>query len=367
VRPQSENQLPLAGPKRLRYDDRDRPSVTPESSAQQFVRAIEQRNVMRAVVCRLDKNNLRDPAGAGSIILPCSFPFNESYGDLPSRSSDGQSAVRGAVIAWFHNSIPFGSIKMRISAVSVVLLLFLASAANAQEATNLTRSEVAALKAKLVAVQEAMGGVPDGYIRRDEDSFYLPTAVEPAQDGKYWPIVSSVQMRFTDRGAVEGQAGLQKAQEDIQARYAAAIASGDAEAYEKLLEEMTQIQSAAIAGAMAPAVKKDDMTINVQFNMNPIVSIDPDAVVLEQSGVIALRDKDDASGVKGSVTVYLDPVALKATEELASFELRTAQDGVANKTGLFHIVIRVDGALADIEPWVTGFDYPAMLRLFDPR
>jgi hypothetical protein len=278
-----------------------------------------------------------------------------------------QSSAFGAAISSFDDAISFRSIKMRISAGSVMLSMVLAATAVAQNATNLTRSEVAAIKAKLVTVQEAMGGVPDGYTRQDEDSFYLPTTVDPAQNGKYWPITSSVQMRFTDRGAVEGKADLEKLQTDIQARYAAVVASGDAAAMEKLLEEMTRMQTAAVAAAMAPAEKKDDMYVNVQFNMNPSVSIDPDAVVLERPGVIALRDKDDASGVKGSVTVYLDPVALKATEELSSFELRTADDGVTNKTGLFHIVIQANGALADIESWVEGFDFPAMLALFDPR
>ncbi len=67
------------------------------------------------------------------------------------------------------------------------------------------------------------------------------------------------------------------------------------------------------------------------------VGIDPDAVVLEQPGVIALRDA--GQGEEGQVTVYIDPVALAATQELSKIELRTANDGVANRTGVFHVVI----------------------------
>ena len=120
------------------------------------------------------------------------------------------------------------------------------------------------------------------------------------------------------------------------------------------------------AAAMAPAAKKEAMTVYVQFNMNPTVGIDPDAVVLEQPGVIALRETDVSSGT-GSVTVYIDPVALEATEELSKIELRTAQDGVSNKTGVYHIVIQINGTVADIEVWVKGFDFKSMLGVIDPR
>lgn len=256
---------------------------------------------------------------------------------------------------------------MRIRAGSVVLATVLAATAVAQESTSLNRSEVAAIKAKIVAVQEAMGGEPDGYIREEEDSFYLPTDFNPAQNGRFWPITSSVQMRFTDRGAVEGAASIEKLQEEFMVRYAAALASGKAEVIEKMVEEMTQMQMAAAAAAAAPAARKEDMQVYIELNMNPVVGIDPDAVVLEQPGVIALRRKDDPSGAKGEVTVYLDPVALAATEQLSKIELRTAEDGVTNRSGVFHVVIQIDGELPDIESWVEGFDYPAMLAVFDPR
>jgi hypothetical protein len=109
------------------------------------------------------------------------------------------------------------------------------------------------------------------------------------------------------------------------------------------------------------------MQVYVQLNQNPTVGIDPDAVVLERSGVIVLREKSSASSGTGNVTVYVDPVALKATEELSRIELRTADDGVTNKAGVFHVVIQLNGTLADIEAWVKSFDYPAILAVIDPR
>ena len=91
--------------------------------------------------------------------------------------------------------------------------MFLVATAGAQE-TNLTRSEVAAIKAKIVAVQQAMGGDPSGYLKESED-FDLPTDFNPAQGGKYWPITSGVSLRYGDRGSAEGQANMEKAADGI--------------------------------------------------------------------------------------------------------------------------------------------------------
>jgi hypothetical protein len=237
---------------------------------------------------------------------------------------------------------------MRTLPAAACCLALFAASASAQE-TNLNRSEVTAIKNKLVIVQQAMGADPAGYLKESED-FSLPTDFNPAQDGRFWPITSSVSMRYTE----------------FQTKYAAAMASGNAEAITQMVTEMTQLQTQAAAAAMSPATRKEPMQVYVQLNMNPTVSIDPDAVVLEQPGVIALREKE-LNSEQGQVTVYLDPVALQATEELSQFELRTSNEGVTSKSGVYHIVIQANGSVADIETWVMTFDFDAMLGIFDPR
>ena len=254
---------------------------------------------------------------------------------------------------------------MKMAAVTVLgTSLLLTSVAFAQS-TNLTRSEVAAIKAKLVTVQNAMGDDPAGYLK-DEEDFSLPTEANPARGGKFYPITSSLSLRYVDRASEEGSASVEQAAEEFQAKYAAALASGNLEAVTKMAEELTRIQTQAAAAAMTPT-KKENMQVYVQLNQNPSTGIDPDDVVLERSGAIVLRHKSDASGEKGDVTVYLDPVALKETEELSKVELRTPDDGVSNKTGVFHVVIQLNGTLADIEQWVETFDYDKMLSVIDPQ
>ena len=140
---------------------------------------------------------------------------------------------------------------MRIHPAAALLSFAMVSTAFAQDATSLTRSEVAAIKAKIVAVQGAMGADPAGYLKESED-FDLPTDFNAAQGGKYWPITSGVTLRYTDRASKEGTANAEKATQDFQARYTAAIAAGNFEAVAKLSEELTRIQTAAMASSAAP-------------------------------------------------------------------------------------------------------------------
>jgi hypothetical protein len=247
---------------------------------------------------------------------------------------------------------------MRIGGIGAIFLaLFVLSSAVAQE-TSLTRAEVAAIKAKLVTVQQAMGADPTGYLKESED-FSLPTDANPAQDGKFWPIQSSVYLRYADGASKEYEAKM----EDISKRYGAAAASGDADALLKLTEEMTALQQQAAA---AFGQQKEQMNVNVQFNSGAYSGIDPDAVVFESPGVIALRDTDVA-GERGTVTIYLDPVALAKTETLSKIELKTPDNGVTNKTGVFNIQISAQGTIADAEEWAKSFDTAAMLSVIDSQ
>jgi hypothetical protein len=249
---------------------------------------------------------------------------------------------------------------MKIQPVSgIYLAVFLVAAAGAQE-TNLTRSEVTAIKAKIVTVQQAMGADPSGYLKESED-FDLPTDFNRAEGGKYWPITSGVSLRYGDKGSADAQANMEKAAEEYQTKMAAAVASGNFAEITRMSEELTRMQAAA----MAPAERKEPMSVYVQLNQNPTVGIDPDAVVLEKPGVIVLRDKGQDE--KGDVTVYIDPVDLAATEELSKIELRTANEGVTNKTGVYHVVIQLNGTVADAEAWVQTFDFDAMLGVIDER
>lgn len=250
---------------------------------------------------------------------------------------------------------------MRIHAagISVLTFLFFCSTAIAQDSTGLNRAEVAAVKAKLVAVRTALGGDPQGYALESEE-FDLPTNFNPAQKGKFWPITSSVSLRFTDKAIQDAEANAEQAAADFQARYMAAMMSGNQAAMEAAMQEITQAQ-----GAGAAAIK-EDLNVNVQFNMNPYAGIDPDGVLFEKSGVIALVD-DSVSGTNSQVFVYFDPIALRETETLSKVELRTPQDGVSNRSGVFNVTVTLYGALEDIKSLAQRIDTGAVLAVIDPQ
>ena len=108
-----------------------------------------------------------------------------------------------------------GAKKMRFPIL--ILVLVYANLAFAQE-TALDRSEVAEIKQKLVTVQEALGGNPEGYTLESEE-FNLPTDYSPAEDGKFWPITSSVSLRFGDKASKEGQDSAEQAAANFKAKY----------------------------------------------------------------------------------------------------------------------------------------------------
>jgi hypothetical protein len=249
---------------------------------------------------------------------------------------------------------------MRIHSIgSFCLALLLFSTALGQDNTGLNRAEVAAVKSKLVAVRTALGGDPQGYALESED-FDLPTNFSPAQKGKFWPITSNVYLRYTDKAIQDAEANAEQVAADFQARYMAAVMSGNQAAMEAAMQEMMQASNGAGSAA------REDMTINIQFNMNSYAGIDPDGVLFEKPGVIALTD-NDVSNTSGQLYVYFDPIALRETETLSKVELRTSQDGVSNRSGVFNVTITLNGGVEDIKSLAQGINTGAVLAVIDSQ
>lgn len=246
----------------------------------------------------------------------------------------------------------------RIGGLTLVSLV--AASAFAQQPTNLNRQEVTAAKNDIVAVQTAMGE-PAGYAK-DDENFDLPTEFRPSRGGKFWPLTSGVSVRYTDKVVQDSTANAEKAAQDVQAQMTAAAARGDFAAIAALSQAAT---ASVLAASSAAQTAKPDMHVNIRFNSGATRTIDPDAVVLEKPGVIALREKDSGSSDEGTVTVYFDPVALRNSETLSKIELATPQDGVSNKAGVFNITVSLNGKLADAEAWAKAFNTSAILAVID--
>ncbi|MDH4126512.1 MAG: hypothetical protein OEW64_11895 [Gammaproteobacteria bacterium] len=242
--------------------------------------------------------------------------------------------------------------KKSFTALCLVLLLL--GSAMAQD-TNLNRAEVGVIKNKLVAVKQALGGDPDGYAL-DTEEYDLPTNFSSAGKGKYWALTSNVYLNYTDKALKDFEANSEQAAADAQAQYMAAVMSGNQAAMQAAMAGMMQ--------AGTPGEAKEDLSVNVQFNMNPMAGIDPDGVLFEKPGVIALKDYDVANS-SGQLVVYFDPVKLRETETLSQVDLSLPQGGVSNRTGVFNIQVTLRGPVASIEALAQRMDTGAVLSLID--
>jgi hypothetical protein len=247
---------------------------------------------------------------------------------------------------------------------TLLLCAFIGSAlpVSAQNATPLLRDEVAALKKKLVVALDAMGNAPDSFTIKSE-KYDLVTEIQPAKNGKWEPVVISVHRDFKTGGDP------QKASQDISLEYqkkmADAQATGDyaqitkisLEMQQKLLALQTQAQSA----------QKDPISVDISANKQEEETIDPDNVVLEKPGLIALKLKSENEGNNSRIGIYLDPIALKNTRQLSSIKINNPDDGVSGKTTVLRMSITIQGPTADIEAWVKRISYDKILPLISGK
>ncbi|HTY57778.1 MAG TPA: hypothetical protein VMF59_03135, partial [Bacteroidota bacterium] len=172
-------------------------------------------------------------------------------------------------------------------------------------------------------------------------------------------ISGSANRRFgTQKKTEEESKDLQK---EYQKKMAEAQAKGDYQAMAKLGQEMQQ--KAGQMQLKATEARKDPIEVSVMLNDNPGAVIDPDAVVFEHPGVIAL--KSNVENGTERINVYFDPVSLKETKQLSRVDLKHPEEGVSRKTLVLNIAIDLNGPAAEIEPWVKKLDFKKVLAQID--
>jgi len=230
--------------------------------------------------------------------------------------------------------------------------------ARAQDEKSLTRDEVSVIKKKMTAIFEALGQ-PAGYsIEREEYS--LPAeAYKNSNTGKYSLIGGSAHRRFgTEKKTEQESRDLQK---EYQKKLTEAQAKGDYAELANIAKEMQQ--KTGQMQLKATESHKDPVEVSLSLNNNPGAVIDPDMVVFEHPGVIALR-----SGVENGserIDMYFDPVSLKETKQLSRVDLKQPEGGVATRTLVLNVSIDVTGPSTEIEPWVKKADVKKILAQID--
>ncbi len=250
---------------------------------------------------------------------------------------------------------------VRVGAVFLTAVL-LSPAIAAQEQGRLTRDEVAVVKKKLVAVFDAVGQPPAGYIVEDEN-FQLPTEFySDRTPGKFRLINSSAQRRLGGGAEKVKQQSEEEFQKDYEKKIAEAMARGDLMAIQQISEQMQKKMGEAQLKQIE--ARKQPIDLSIQLNTGVHETIDPDHVLFEGPGVIALKRKTHKQE-QGEVSVYFDPVSLKDTKQLSVVEFKEPQGGVGAKVAVLNIVVRLSGPGAEVEGWAKRIGKEKVLAQVD--
>ncbi|HET7568986.1 MAG TPA: hypothetical protein VFK96_00165 [Gammaproteobacteria bacterium] len=210
------------------------------------------------------------------------------------------------------------------------------------------RADMVTLKGHMKKVLEAVGTLPAPYARKNDD-WQLPASACRGKRG-FRPIF----VEYSGRFSVEQNQ--EKLQQEYQKKIMAAEASGNYQAISKLAAQM---QSAMMASSVV-AQNATPVDISIMANRGGEGSVDPDAVVRDGAGFIALRQQG-GSDDNETVVMYFDKVQLKDAHQLASYNL----DGdwrVPEKLSLINIKIQISGSKANVERLVKQIDAAAVLN-----
>lgn len=254
--------------------------------------------------------------------------------------------------------------KRRFGIVIMVLVALLVyAAAWAEEENRLTRDEVTVVKKKLVAILSSLGDAPKGYVKERED-FNLPTQFyKDSNSGKIRPVYASASQHFGGGAEKKTKKNEKEMGEYYKKKMLEAQAKGDMQEMMRLSQEM-QIKAGQAGLEQMEAEKKEPIEVRVNLNSNPSQTIDPDNVVFEKPGVIAIRFKEGEEG-KVRIDIYFDPVSLKDTKTLSVVDLKMPKDGVEKKTAVLNATVNVSGPANEVEAWIKKIDAKAALSQID--
>lgn len=243
---------------------------------------------------------------------------------------------------------------------ALVLLSFGSYEARGQDEKMLTRDEVTVVKKKLVAILGALG-TASGYAVEDEH-FNLPTEAYPVNTSNmYYPTSASASRRYGTQKATEKSS--QDLQKDYQKKMLEAQAKGDYQTMTKLAQEMQKKASEQQLKGVEQA--KEPIEAEVRLNSSPGATIDPDAVLFEKSGVIALKSTDQSNSGREQVWIYFDPVSLKNTKQLSRVDMKMPEGGVAKRTLVLNVTIQLQGPTADVEALARQVESKTVLGQID--
>lgn len=241
--------------------------------------------------------------------------------------------------------------KVRLLVMLLALAVPVALLADGGVEDPVARDEALALKNSVRAALEALGAPPSGYAKAEED-FDLPTSMGFDKGAhRFWLSESGGQFTFTS-----GQSGEQMGQE-FQKKIMAAQAKGDYAEIQRLSAELQQGMAAAMGAEMSK------VQVKVALNRRVHQEIDPEGVLWEAPGAIALRIEGAEPG-KALVMIAFDPQALADTKSLSLVSLgETLNPSSATKTAVRTVVVEMSGPEEVVTGWARTVDKAKLLGL----
>ncbi|MBI3005504.1 MAG: hypothetical protein HYY49_08835 [Ignavibacteriales bacterium] len=242
---------------------------------------------------------------------------------------------------------------LKMTALAVVTVSF----SWAQNTKQLTRDQVSVIKKKLVAVLNALGDAPKGY-RSDEknESFNLPT--------EYYESEGSANLLYAGAHREYSFKTDEDEQKAMMDKIKAAQAKGDIQEVVRLSQEM---QSTAMKAASS-AETNPPIRIDVYFNRGENETIDPDGVLAEGTGFIALKSKQGENEGNERIRIFFDPVSLKDTKTLSKVDFNQGESVGSKKpsaTTVKYVTVEFVGPEAAVETWAKKVSTKTILAQVD--
>jgi hypothetical protein len=171
------------------------------------------------------------------------------------------------------------------------------------------RDDLASLKKQMEGIVAAIGepGAPYG---RESGSWSYPRGVCKAAKGYV-----AVQLSYDTSFSTEGQQ--KKLELEYRKKMMAAQAAGNMQAMAQIAQEM---QQKAVGQAMANEGKAP-VNMSVDADSGAEGTIDPDSVLRDGVGFIAIRDAAGSDADSEQVDVYFDHIALKDAKRIANYSI----------------------------------------------
>ena len=182
-------------------------------------------------------------------------------------------------------------------------------------------------------------GTPPGSYEKEKETFQLPTEVYRAKDnGDFY--LSPAEASFTFKSGMTSE----ELGKEYQKKILAAQAKGDYEAIQKLSQEM----SSRIMEVSNTETSR--ITVEVNINKNPSLTIDPESVLFEKPGCIAVFSETGDGNTE--VTIALDPVVLKETQTISLIDFNPHfESAYANKNTVKCAYIKLKGPGDVVKKW----------------